>query len=196
MTFLSLQGTNSFRKRQSFSCNAEHGPDYPTRTENLGTWWSQTVVPTKSSSYFNTNKSLMLIITIFSSTYFTASYFSFSERWVQRQTCCRCEAEIISVIVMLLSMNSLQSLGSYCSTSSLSRSSAISVQNIKSFTVKKKMEVLLMPVVEEADASTVREEFFFSFNQDTNSSAEPVDKLRSWTRSFNSFGENGCGTSS
>ena len=48
-----------------------------------------------------------------------------------------------------------------------------------------------MPVAEEADASTVRR--FFSFNLDANSSAESVDKLRSGTRSFNSFWENGCG---
>ena len=39
---------------------------------------------------------------------------------------------------LLLSMNSLQSLSSYCVTPSLSRSSAISVQYTKSFTVEKK----------------------------------------------------------
>ena len=39
-----------------------------------------------------------------------------------------------------------------------------------------------MPVVEEADASTVREDF--SFNLDANSSAESFDKLRSQTESF------------
>ena len=48
---------------------------------------------------------------------------------------------------------------------------------------------------EEADASTVREEVF-SFNLDANSSAESFDKLRSQTRSFNSFYENGCWASS
>ena len=33
-------------KASPSSCNAEHGP---TCTDNMGTWWSQTVVPTKSS---------------------------------------------------------------------------------------------------------------------------------------------------
>ena len=37
---------------------------------------------------------------------------------------------------------------------------------------------------------------FFSFNLDANSSAQTVDKLRSRTRSFNSFWGNGCGASS
>ena len=36
-------------KASPSSCNAEHGPYYPTCTENIGTWWSQTVVPRKSS---------------------------------------------------------------------------------------------------------------------------------------------------
>ena len=49
-----------------------------------------------------------------------------------------------------------------------------------------------MPVAEEANVSTVREEFF-SFNLDANSSAESFDKLRSRTRSFNSFWANGYG---
>ena len=62
---------------------------------------------------------------------------------------------------LLLSMNSRQSLGSYCGNPRLSRSCAISAQYTKFFTVEKKLEVLLMPVAEEADASTVREEFFF-----------------------------------
>ena len=62
---------------------------------------------------------------------------------------------------LLLSMNSLQSLASYCGTQSLSRSCAISAQYTKSFIVEKKTEVLLMPVEEEADASTVKEEVFF-----------------------------------
>ena len=60
----------------------------------------------------------------------------------------------------LLSMNSLQSFGSYCGTPSLSRSCTISAQ----YTVlhcREKMEALLMPVAEEADASTVREKVFF-----------------------------------
>ena len=52
-----------------------------------------------------------------------------------------------------------------------------------------------MPVAEEADVSTVREEVF-SFNLDANSSTGSVDKLRSRTRSFNSFWENGRGASS
>ena len=94
---------------------------------------------------------------------------------------------------LLLSMNSLQTLGSYCGTPSLSRSCAISAQYTKYFTVEKKKEVLLMSLVEETDASTIREDFFFSFNLDANSSAGSFDKLRSRTRSFNSFWENGCG---
>ena len=49
-----------------------------------------------------------------------------------------------------------------------------------------------MPVAEEADACTVKEELF-SFNLDANSSAESFDQLRSRTRSFNSYWENGCG---
>ena len=49
-----------------------------------------------------------------------------------------------------------------------------------------------MPLAEEADARTVREEVF-SFNLDAKSSAESFDKLMSRTRSFNSFWENGCG---
>ena len=36
-------------KASPSSCNAEHGPYYPTCTENIGTGGSQTVVPTKSS---------------------------------------------------------------------------------------------------------------------------------------------------
>ena len=36
-------------KASPSSYNAEHGPYYPTCTENMGTWWSQTVIPTKSS---------------------------------------------------------------------------------------------------------------------------------------------------
>ena len=39
---------------------------------------------------------------------------------------------------LLLSMNNLQSLGSYCGTPSLSRSCAISAQYTKAFTVEKK----------------------------------------------------------
>ena len=59
---------------------------------------------------------------------------------------------------------------------------------------REKTGVLLMPVAEEADVSTVKEEVF-SFNLDTKSLAESFDKLRSWSRSFNSFWENGCGAS-
>ena len=47
-----------------------------------------------------------------------------------------------------------------------------------------------MPVAKEADANSVREEIF-PFNLDANSCAESVDQLRSWTRSFNYFWENG-----
>ena len=44
-----------------------------------------------------------------------------------------------------------------------------------------------MPVAEEANVSTVREEFFFPFNLDANSLAASFNKVRSRTRSFNSF---------
>ena len=81
---------------------------------------------------------------------------------------------------LLLSMNSLQSLGSYYGTPSLSRSCPISAQYTKSFTIEKKRRY---------SWCLLSERRFFSFN----SSAESFDKLRSRTRSFNSFWENGCG---
>ena len=43
-------------KASPSSCNAEHGPYYPTCTENMGTWWSQTVVSTKSSPSLGQHK--------------------------------------------------------------------------------------------------------------------------------------------
>ena len=49
-----------------------------------------------------------------------------------------------------------------------------------------------MPVAEESDVNTVREEVF-TVNLDANCSAESFDELRSRTRSFNSFWDNGCG---
>ena len=142
-------------------------------------------------------KHLCWSLPIFSSIYFTASYFSFSvvewamsteENWLP--LCSRthfCDR-------LLLSMNSLQSLGSYCGTPSLSRSCAISSQYAKSITVEKKGGTL--------DAYCGRswcehcQRVFFSFNLDANSSAESVDNQRSRTRSFNSLWENGCGASS
>ena len=79
------------------------------------------------------------------------------------------------------------SLGSYGGTLSLSRSCTIDTHYPKSFSSEReKMEVLLMPVAEEADECTVRYEVF-SFNMDANSSAESFDKLRSRTRLFHSF---------
>ena len=36
-------------KASPSSCNAEHGPYYPTCTENMGAWWSKTIDPTKCS---------------------------------------------------------------------------------------------------------------------------------------------------
>ena len=53
------------------------------------------------------------------------------------------------------------SLGSYGGTLSLSRNCAIDTHYPKSFSPeKKKTEILLMPVAEETDACTVREEVF------------------------------------
>ena len=91
-------------------------------------------------------------------------------------------------------MNSLQSLGLYCGTPSLTRNSAMSAQYTKSFTIEKKRRYswcLLQKKLMRALTERV-----FSFNLDANSSAESVDKLRSRTRSFNSFWENRCGASS
>ena len=67
-------------------------------------------------------------------------------------------------------MNSLQSLGLYCGTPSLSRSCAISAQYTKSFTLEKKWRYswcLLRKKLMQA----LSERFFF-FNLDANSSAE------------------------
>lgn len=60
---------------------------------------------------------------------------------------------------LLLSVNSLQSLGSYCGTLSLCRRCAMSIQYIKSSSEKKK--VLWMPVAIEGDASEHCQRDFF-----------------------------------
>ena len=93
---------------------------------------------------------------------------------------------------LLLSMNSLQSLGSHSKFEQKLRN-ICTVHHV--FHWREKTEAILMPVAEEADASTVIEEIF-SFNMDTNRSAESFDLLRLRNRSFISFWENGWGASS
>ena len=90
---------------------------------------------------------------------------------------------------LLLSMNGLQSLGSYSCTPSLSRSCA---QYTKSFTVGKNGDTL-DACFGRSWCEHCQRGGFFSFNLDANSSAESFDKLSSQTRSFNYFWENGCG---
>ena len=96
---------------------------------------------------------------------------------------------------LLLTMNSRQSLGLYCGTPSLSRSCAISAQYTKFYTVEKTWRYSSC-LLRKKLVGTLSDRRLFSFNMDANSSAESVDKLRSRTRSFNSFWENGCGASS
>lgn len=91
---------------------------------------------------------------------------------------------------LLLSVNSLQSLGSYCGTLSLCRRCAMSIQYIKSSSDKKK--VLWMPVAIEGDASEHCQRDFFSFSLHANSLAEDFHTLRSRTRSFSSFRGKEC----
>ena len=83
---------------------------------------------------------------------------------------------------LLLSMSSLQSLGSYCGTPSCT----ISAQYTKSFTVEKKRRYSWC-LLRKKLIRVLSERGFFCFNLDANISTEFVDKLRSWTRLFNSF---------
>ena len=63
-TFLFCKAPIHPPKASPSLCDAEHGPYYPTSTENMGTWWllSQQKV---HDFQVNTNKLLMLIITNF-----------------------------------------------------------------------------------------------------------------------------------
>ena len=135
---------------------------------------------------------------MFSSTYFTASYFSFSVVEWARGTDAKwlplCSRTHFSDH-LLLSINNLQSSGLHCGTPSLCRSCAIFVQYTRSFSVEKKTVVLLTSVAVEGDTNTVRKDVF-SFSLEANSSADDFDKVRSRTRSFSFFWEKGCGASS
>ena len=167
MTFLALQGTNSSPTGQVLlSVMLSSVSIIPHAQKALVLGEARLLSQQKIHHLqVNTNKPLIADHNkVFSSTYFTTSYFSFSVVEWARGT----EANWLPLWSrthfsnrLLLSINSLQSLGSYCGTPSLCRSWAISVQYTKSFSSKKKIEELLMSVVVKGDASTVREEVLF-----------------------------------